>query len=386
MLDGKLTERLREAGEALARGEPARARALFEEATRQNPSNGDAWLGAGFAAVALGDFACALSAADHALRIEPKKVRAHILRGDLLSRAGDMRGAMSSFAAALKFAPPADQLSSAVAADLARAAAAGRALSEQFRQRLMESGEKGAGERSSRFDKSIDILTGRQQVYLQQPRFYFFPDLPNTQFYDRSRFAWAPAVEAATPAIRAELMNLMTQAERFSPYVQGASRRDGAGQGLLNNADWSACHIIKDGEVVEELAAQCPATLAALADTPLARVPGRSPSVLFSLLRPGMHIPPHHGFVNTRLIAHLPLIVPNNCALRVGSETRRWVEGELLVFDDTIEHEAWNKSDQNRVVLLFDFWRPELTLAERAMVSSMFETLDELGDRGTKWD
>lgn len=385
MLDVKKTEQLREAGEALASGEFASARAQFEDVAKQHPNDADAWLGAGFAASALGDLSGALSAANRALQIEPKKLRAHILRGDLLSQAGDMRGAIASYAAALKSAPSADALPHAVAADLARAAAAARSLSEQFRARLLQSGDA-AGERSQRFEKSIDLLTGRQQVYLQQPRFYFFPDLPNVQFYDRRQFEWAPGVEAATSAIRAELMNLMKQAQRFSPYVQGVSRGGGDGQGLLNNADWSACYIIKDGAVVEEVASQCPATLAALANVPLARAPGRSPSVLFSLLRPGMHIPPHHGFVNTRLIGHLPLIVPANCALRVGSETRQWVEGELTLFDDTIEHEAWNRSDQVRVVLLFDFWRPELTLAEREMVASMFATLDELGGRGAKWD
>jgi aspartyl/asparaginyl beta-hydroxylase (cupin superfamily) len=97
---------------------------------------------------------------------------------------------------------------------------------------------------------------------------------------------------------------------------------------------------------------------------------------MFSLLRPGARIPPHTGEVNTRLICHLPLIVPAGCSLRVGNDTRALVEGKAWVFDDTMEHEAWNPSDQSRVILLFEIWRPELDEEERRLVSAMFEAID----------
>ena len=71
--------------------------------------------------------------------------------------------------------------------------------------------------------------------------------------------------------------------------------------GMLNNPAWSAFYLWKNGEVVAENAARCPRTMQALQDVPLARVPNRSPSILFSLLQPGAHIPPHNGLVNTRL-------------------------------------------------------------------------------------
>jgi len=115
--------------------------------------------------------------------------------------------------------------------------------------------------------------------------------------------------------------------------------------------------------------------MAALQALPLPRIPGRSPNILFSQLRPGAHIPPHHGFVNTRLIVHLPLVAPPGCVFRVGNETRTWAYGKAWAFDDTIEHEAWNTSDQTRVVLLFEVWRPELTAQERALVGSLFEAI-----------
>jgi aspartate beta-hydroxylase len=72
----------------------------------------------------------------------------------------------------------------------------------------------------------------------------------------------------------------------------------------------------------------------------------------------------------------LPLIVPAGCSFRVGNETRQWVEGQAWVFDDTIEHEAWNRSDKPRLILLFEIWQPELTAAEQAAVRELFGTLD----------
>jgi aspartyl/asparaginyl beta-hydroxylase (cupin superfamily) len=123
----------------------------------------------------------------------------------------------------------------------------------------------------------------------------------------------------------------------------------------------------------------------ALRRLPLCRIAGRTPTALFSLLRPGTHIPPHHGFLNTRLICHLPLIVPPGCALRVGNETRPWKEGEVVIFDDSMEHEAWNRSSELRVVLLFDIWRPELTAAERGLVAGMLESIDRFGGARREW-
>jgi len=113
---------------------------------------------------------------------------------------------------------------------------------------------------------------------------------------------------------------------------------------------------------------------------------GRSPSVLFSLLRPGAHIPPHTGLINTRLICHLPLIVPAGCEFRVGNEVRAWQEGRAWAFDDTMEHEAWNRSGETRVILLFEVWRPELTDGERARVRAVFDAIDEYGGEQPRWE
>ena len=76
---------------------------------------------------------------------------------------------------------------------------------------------------------------------------------------------------------------------------------------------------------------------------------------------------------NARLVCHLPLIVPQGCWFRVGGETRYWREGEALVFDDTVEHEAMNPSDALRVVLIFDVWRPDLEPVERQAIAAAIE-------------
>jgi aspartate beta-hydroxylase len=172
----------------------------------------------------------------------------------------------------------------------------------------------------------------------------------------------------------------MKQDAAFKPYLERNARLPHTdAHGLFENPAWSAFYLWKHGELVADNAARCPRTVAALRDVPFAAVRNRSPSVIFSLLLPGAHIPPHTGEANTRLVCHLPLLVPEKCHLRVGNETRPVVEGQAWVFDDTIEHEAWNGSDRTRVILLFEVWRPELTDKERTQVRAMFEAIDAYG-------
>jgi aspartyl/asparaginyl beta-hydroxylase (cupin superfamily) len=122
-----------------------------------------------------------------------------------------------------------------------------------------------------------------------------------------------------------------------------------------------------------------PNAVAALGHAPIPRIDGFAPMVMFSLLKPGTHIPAHHGISNTRLICHLPVLAPAGCALRVGPMTRSWEEGKALIFDDSFEHEAWNRGSRLRVVLLFEIWRPEISLAERDELTALFEAV-RLGD------
>lgn len=110
---------------------------------------------------------------------------------------------------------------------------------------------------------------------------------------------------------------------------------------------------------------------------PLVRVRDHAPETLFSILRPGTHILPHHGVTNTRLVTHLPLVVPIDCALRVGGEIHRWQEGRYVTFDDTFEYEAWNRSEHNRAVLIVDSWNPDLSAAEQAAVADLVAAIGD---------
>lgn len=111
--------------------------------------------------------------------------------------------------------------------------------------------------------------------------------------------------------------------------------------------------------------------MASLSKLPQPDIPGGGPNAMFSLLAPQTHIPAHTGINNARLVCHLPLIVPEGCWFRVGSQIRKWEPGKLLIFDDTVEHEAMNPSDQLRVVLIFDVWHPALSDQEKIGISAL---------------
>jgi aspartyl/asparaginyl beta-hydroxylase (cupin superfamily) len=365
--------------EAMRRGDPRKARESFERIVAAGQADASTCLALAHACRALAEPAAAHAAVDRALAIEPRNLRALILKGDHLAAEGDERAASSFYQAAMRVAPAAHELPAELRGELSRAQALCERYAAQYEAYLRDRVGRELTSRPSahRFAQALDILFGRKAIYFQQPKQFFFPELPQIQFYDRARFPWLDRVEAATADIRAELREVMKDRSVFHPYVQGSANRPRTGDGrLVDNPDWSAFYLWKDGEIVPENAARCPRTLQALAEVPAAHVKHNMPSVLFSLLAPGAHIPPHNGLINTRLICHLPLIVPPNCALRVGNDIRVPVEGKAWVFDDTIEHEAWNASREPRVILLFETWRPELTEEERALVSATFEAID----------
>lgn len=371
----------------LKAGRPDRARALLEQVVAGGRADASVWQALGYACRDLGDLDGLSRAVDQALRLAPAGPRGLILKGDLLQARGDPRSAATFYAQALNRAPPPEQRPGDLAAELARAEAAlaryRAAFEAHLRTALADAGHA-TGE-APRFDHALDLMTGRAPLYASEPRFFLYPGLASVPFHPRQD--WTPALEARTEAITAELKTLMTERpDAFRPYVEERENRpNSGGAGLIANADWSAVFLWKDGVEVPEITALCPATVAAMAEVPLAQTPGRTPSVLFSMLRPGARIPAHNGLVNTRLICHLPLIVPDGCRFRVGHETREWRPGECFAFDDTVEHEAWNDSAETRVVLIFDVWRPELSALERARVNALFAAVDAYGAGGGAW-
>ena len=364
----------REGIAALQAGRAAEARSRFDQVTGAGFQNVEIWMLTATACRQLNDADAEEAALDRLLAIEPRMIRAVILKGDCRRKAGDEAAAAALYRKALLMASEGN-VPQQLVPDLKRAEATLAELKDRFTTQLDASlGALGfpEGGRSRRFQQSLDLRAGRKQLYLQEPTGYYFPELPQVQFFEREDFDWAPAVEAATDAIRAELQGMLTaELEGFRPYIRSDPKlpRD---HPLLDKQDWSALFLVENGERFEDAIARCPRTWETLQDVPLPAIGGAGPTIMFSLLRPRTRIPAHTGTHNTRLVCHLPLIVPPGCGFRVGNETREWEVGKLIIFDDSIEHEAWNDSGGDRVVLIFDIWRPELSEQERGEVTALF--------------
>ena len=304
----------------------------------------------------LGDYVDALEALTRALGQRPHDLAALLMKGSILRAFGRREEAARAYAQALAVAPPAAQLPPPIRAELEQAHAA-VAADTAWRERLMSIDLDG-NQRLERLRE--DILAGGYGPLM-------LDGLPAVGFYDPDAFPGVAEFAAATSQILAEFQAMI--AERAPELVTAHGAGDGAK--AAQSRKWSAIHLISDGEVVAENARFAPLSLELYQRLGPPQIAGRSPNLMFSILDPQTRIPPHHGVINSRLVLHIPLIVPPKCGLRVGQETREWVPGTAMIFDDTIEHEAWNDSNELRVVLLGDLWRPELDAAERQAIAAM---------------
>jgi aspartate beta-hydroxylase len=366
---------------AIKAGQSVEARKCFEDIIAARKNLPGAYLGLAYACNQQGDAQAMQDAIEHVLVLEPANIYALILKADYLQISGDKRQALGFYQGALTATSQLRNIPEDMQDGLKRAQhfvqKSAAEYADYMRQALLDKGID-VSKTHRRFALAFDLAIGQSQLYVQQPTRFYYPELPQIQFYERSDFDWVEALEAATDDIREELLAVLREDSNFPPYlmdVKGIPHLNN--QDLINNPSWGAFFFWKNGPLIDENALRCPKTLAALENVPLPHITNHTPSALFSLLKPGTRIPPHNGMLNTRLICHLPLIVPKNCgALRVGSEERPWVEGKTMIFDDSIEHEAWNNSDKTRVVLLFDIWRPELSPEERDLITAMLESAD----------
>jgi Aspartyl/Asparaginyl beta-hydroxylase len=362
---------------ALQRGDAKAARAAFEAIAEAGRASHQLWLLLAQSCEMLGDAPAMQAALDPVLQAEPKNLYALLMRGEQLARTGDDRAASAWFNMAVASAGGFQSLPPDLQPRLERARAALAAADERFSAHLRSSLSAAGVDtgKQGRLAEALDILEGRAQPQLQQPTSFYYPRLPAIPFFDPADFDWVPALAAAAADMRAEAQAVLASGEGLAPYVEADPTRPNKGHALLGKADWSAFYLWQNGAPVSEHARRCPVTAAALERLPMPRTDGRSPTALFSILKPHTHIPPHWGMINTRLICHIPLIVPEGCRLRVGNETRAVEFGKALIFDDSIEHEAWNDSDETRLILLFEIWRPELDAGERRALATMFEAI-----------
>lgn len=163
-------------------------------------------------------------------------------------------------------------------------------------------------------------------------------------FYSNDLFPFTEILSKNWNAVRGELDAL--EKSEFMNWPEYS---------LYDGKSWETFGLYAFGTRQPQGCARCPQTEALVKQIPGLMMAG------FSRLTPGAHIVPHRGYEGYAghvLRVHMGLDIPNDCGIRVGEVTRTWKEGECLVFDDSIEHEAWNNSGRSRTVLLCDFLNP----------------------------
>ena len=329
----------------------------------------------------LNDAAGEMAALQDALEVDPYFSVAIFQKASLLERQGKTRQAAQCYHAALASLRPEDRLPADWKPLIEHSQRMVRenyaALEAWIADRTHGVRDRFGAGSLARADHFVDIFLGKRRVYVQQPVYSHFPHLPAIEFFERADFPWLPDVEAATAGIRRELEHLLEASrDDFVPYLAHAPDAPLNQWRELNGSKrWGALFLFNEGGRVAANVERCPYTVSVLEKVPQVHIRGRGPTAFFSRLEPRTRIPAHTGVTNTRLTVHLPLIIPPGCGFRVGAETRGWEPGVALLFDDSIEHEAWNDSDEERVVLIFDVWNPLLTEAERELVRAATESI-----------
>ena len=371
--------------QALRSASFATAEQLFLQAVVHDPTASALWRNVATARRAQSNDSGELQALEAAIDIDRRDFMAWLRKAELHQRRGEEASALEAWNGVLQLAAQAGEmppdLTSAIAAGSQFVAKANARISSEVEAEIAPLQGRLNECESRRTRAFVDIAIGGRRTYTNHCDGLFYPFLPADEFFDRAHFDWMPSIEAETASIRAELQALLSDpGEALRPYVRmDKGLPENVWSGLDHSLDWGACFLWEYGEPNQPVLDRCPATAAALAAIPSAYIPGRSPSAFFSILKPHTRIPPHTGVTNTRAIIHLPLIVPQGCGFRVGGETRQWEVGKAFAFDDTIEHEAWNDSDEMRAVLIFDVWNPHLSAAEQEIITRYFAAADRTG-------
>jgi tetratricopeptide (TPR) repeat protein len=352
----------------MAAGDRQSAAALLEQSV-QHERSAPAFLRLATVKRSLGDLSGAVSAVGSAAELAPNDFLILLMLGSLRDAVGAPYRADNAYLAAVRAAPPAHYLNATVRAQLERAKKR-VADSDMWLAKLAHwraPAALGEWERERIDDLRADLISAATKG-IGEPVKFMLSDLSQTEFFEPSEFNGVADLEAETAVIAKEFAGLAeAHFEKLARLLPGrespvSSAHDGG---------WSMIPLVRNGSVVPEFARLCPQTMSLFAGIESPHLRGISPSLYFSVLEPHSRIDPHRGITNARLIVHWPLIVPPACGIRVGSQRRQWVPGTALIFDDMIEHEAWNDSDEIRVVLIADLWRPELSRAGRTAVKEL---------------
>lgn len=231
-----------------------------------------------------------------------------------------------------------------VSSQIGRAAGGAKELAVVFEMSLTEtlrSARRRVVKRVGfRMSKVIRDIASRQSLIEDRP------------IHDTSAFPFLAPIEADWLKIRAELDSLLKHRANLPAFHEISPDQ----QYISKGDDWKVFILYGFGVPSQRNCARCPETARLLRES----VPGLQ-SAWFSILAPRYHIPRHRGITKTVLRVHLGLIVPaqrDRCVMQVDDRVVGWEPGKCLVFDDFYRHEVWNDTDEERVVLIFDFDRP----------------------------
>lgn len=375
---------------ALAKGQLTAAIEYLERAAALPQANSEGLCNLGLAYVTSNRMDEALATLKRCVEMAPKFFRARLHLARIMELKGGMDEAVTHYYAALLHAQEQgrwvnDATTAPGLRDMVKHATR---VTRAERKRLFEAvlephrARYGSSE-MTRVNKALLGYLGEIPIDYpdarQRPKFLYFPDLPTTPFFDRQLFPWYAILEDNFDAIRTELLAVLGAGNAFEPFLQYHPQQNmGDYLGGTEKPVWDAFFFYRHGQRFDDNCARCPQTAHWLDNLPtLARVRDHAPEVCFSLLTAGTHILKHRGVTNTRLVTHLPLIVPDNCAIVVGGEEHVWQEGRCVTFDDTFEHEAWNRSERTRVVMLMDTWNPHMTPIECEAVKNLVEVIGD---------
>jgi aspartyl/asparaginyl beta-hydroxylase (cupin superfamily) len=369
--------------DALGRNDAVTAAAHFEIACKREPGERSHWINLATAYRMLGNATSERNALESALSIDQTDLLALIRLAELHERLGEETQAAERWNAVLLLSRGIHDPSPEFAGILGHA----RQYVIEQQQKLVDAIDRALADELAtasardrrRMKTAADVWLGRRPIYANHCEGLHYPFLPADEFFDRDHFSWLRDLESAAPIIRAELEAILADpGPELTPYISlPPGVPAGKWSALDKSLEWSAFHLWKEGVRFDEACSRAPRTAALAESLPLCEIRGRGPNVFFSVLKAGGHIPPHSGVTNVRSVVHLPLIVPGECQFRVGGETRSWIEGQAFVFDDTIEHEAWNRSERDRSVLIMDVWNPYLSDHERAMICRLYSAADK---------
>ena len=363
-------------------GDPEGALALFEKVVAAEPNSPELLFNYASTLRRLDSIDEAAETIDRLLAVDPANLSALIEKGELQELQYQPRAAAMSYRAALQNIPSGFRAPPWMEEKLRHAREAidanSRALEIYIGEGLEHIRARYADEKLGRFDQCVEIMLQKRAIYRQQPTFMYFPEMPTIEFYDRALFPWLSALEACADDIRKELVAVLSDGRQtLDPYVDLGHTVMDQWRELNHSRRWGVYSLWREGKAYPEHIARCPKTVEAIEDLPRWDIPGNGPTAMFSILDAKSRIPPHTGPVNTRLVVHLPLIVPPGCGFRVGGQQREWQPGKAFVFDDSINHEAWNDSDLPRAVLICDIWSPYLSQAERDLARALTVRIGE---------